>query len=161
MNGYRTPARWRRWLWTTFKVYTGQGAPETLSWFLKTISMFSWGGNKSSVNNGHLIRGSKGDGTLAGLHQSTWARWVKWTILSPPMGRCSTWRVQRSKEVVTSRYLNRELNMTYISLFPKVPNPKKLEQYPPISLWNFIYKIISKVMANRLKPWLPKSILEE
>lgn len=54
-----------------------------------------------------------------------------------------------------------EFNRTLISLIPKVPHPERLDQYQPISLCNFIYKKISKVLANRLKPWLPKLISTE
>ena len=61
----------------------------------------------------------------------------------------------------TYGYLNPELNRTHITLITEVPNPKKLEQFRPIRLCNFAYKIISKVMANRLKPWLPELISEE
>lgn len=50
------------------------------------------------------------------------------------------------------------VNRTHISLIPKVPNPETLDQFRPISLCNVIYKIISKVMANRLKPWFPEII---
>lgn len=53
------------------------------------------------------------------------------------------------------------LNQTTITLIPKVPNPKRLDQYHPISLCNYIYKIISKILANRLKPWLPMLISPE
>lgn len=45
-------------------------------------------------------------------------------------------------------------NRTLISLILKVPHPKRLDQYRPIGLCNFIYKIISEVLANRLKIWL-------
>lgn len=54
-----------------------------------------------------------------------------------------------------------EFNRTLISLIPKVPHLERLDQYQLISLCNFIYKIISKVLANRLKPWLPKLISTE
>ncbi|XP_070667346.1 uncharacterized protein [Malus domestica] len=49
----------------------------------------------------------------------------------------------------------RSLNSTYIVLIPKVPHPESVSQYRPISLCNFSFKILSKVLANRLQPLLP------
>lgn len=57
--------------------------------------------------------------------------------------------------------LNPALNRTQIILIPKNQNPERLEQFRPISLCNFVYKIISKILANRLKPLLPDIIAEE
>lgn len=53
------------------------------------------------------------------------------------------------------------LNRTHIALIPKVKNPESISQFRPISLCNFSYKIISKILANRLKKWLPKIIEPE
>jgi hypothetical protein len=45
----------------------------------------------------------------------------------------------------------RSLNSTFISLIPKVSGASELKDYCPISLVSGIYKIISKVLVNRLR----------
>ena len=53
-----------------------------------------------------------------------------------------------------------KFNETHIILIPKVKNPTKVTQYKPISLSNVISRLASKVIANRLKRFLPKIISE-
>jgi hypothetical protein len=53
------------------------------------------------------------------------------------------------------------LNATMITLIPKENEARTPDQYRPIALCNVVYKIISKVIANRLKPLLPTLISQE
>lgn len=50
-------------------------------------------------------------------------------------------------------------NATYITLIPKVKNPRKVTEFRSISLCNVIYKILAKVMENRLKKFLLRVLL--
>ncbi|KAG7557763.1 Zinc knuckle CX2CX4HX4C [Arabidopsis suecica] len=56
--------------------------------------------------------------------------------------------------------LDPALNHTYICLVPKIESPTQVKDFRPISLCNVAYKIISKVLADRLKPWLHLLISE-
>ena len=67
-----------------------------------------------------------------------------WDIVGPEVVKC----------VLTALNLGimpSGLNETHICLIPKVKSPQKITEYRPISLCNVVYKLISKVLANRLK----------
>lgn len=51
-----------------------------------------------------------------------------------------------------------EVNYTDICLIPKVPKPELFSQFKPISLCNVNYKILTKIIVNRLKPFIPRLV---
>lgn len=61
---------------------------------------------------------------------------------------------------LNSSTLPHPINHTFITLIPKTKNLKHVQEYCPISLCNVLYKIFSKVLANRLKKILPTIITE-
>lgn len=48
--------------------------------------------------------------------------------------------------------INKGVGDSIISLIPKVPNPETINQLRPISFYNTVYKIITKILVNRLRP---------
>jgi len=62
--------------------------------------------------------------------------------------------------VLSSKMSMADINKKYITFVSKTNNPAKITEFRPISLSNVIYKLISKVLANRLKLILPQIITE-
>lgn len=52
-------------------------------------------------------------------------------------------------------------NSTFIALIPKVDSLKSLDDFQPISFCNVIYKVVAKLIVNRMKPILSKAISNE
>ena len=61
---------------------------------------------------------------------------------------------------LNSRSILKFINHTSITLIPKVQNPERVFDCRPTSLCNVIYKIVSKAIANRLKPLLDSIVSE-
>ena len=61
---------------------------------------------------------------------------------------------QYVKHVWVNSSLISSINNTLPMLIPKVDKPEYVSQFCPISLCNVVYKIITKVIVNRIKPML-------
>lgn len=58
------------------------------------------------------------------------------------------------KQIFTSLTMPEYLNRTLITLIPKCSNPESISNYRPISLCNFVYKIVTKLIVARIRPML-------
>ena len=62
------------------------------------------------------------------------------------------------KSIFANQRVPEYLNQTLVTLIPKQLGPEKVSQYRPISLCNTIYKIVSKILVQRIRPLLPNFI---
>jgi hypothetical protein len=65
------------------------------------------------------------------------------------------------KEWLERGFFPSSLNETNICLIPKCENPLSMKDLRPISLCNVLYKMVSKMLANRMKSCLEKCVSEE
>ncbi|PKI67924.1 hypothetical protein CRG98_011520 [Punica granatum] len=63
-----------------------------------------------------------------------------------------------TKSFFTSGFILKEWNNTFICLIPKRQGASNFKDFRPISLCNVCYKVISKIIADRLKPLLDRII---
>lgn len=70
-----------------------------------------------------------------------------WSVIKPELMEAFTWFWENG-------YISRGLNATLVSLVPKIADPLSMKDYRPISLVGAYYKIIAKVLAERLKKLL-------
>ena len=67
-----------------------------------------------------------------------------WDVVSHNVTKCVL-------DILNSGLMPCSLNETYICLIPKMDSPQKISKFRLISLCNVIYKIVAKVLANKLK----------
>jgi hypothetical protein len=60
-----------------------------------------------------------------------------------------------------SGHIHDPINVTFITLIPKYNHPTSFDEFRPISLCNLLYKIVSKVIAIRVKEVLLRTIFNE
>ena len=61
----------------------------------------------------------------------------------------------------TSSHITPSINSTFLALIPKKDKPVTFMDFRHISLCNLVYKLISKVIDVRLKPFLDSHISKE
>jgi hypothetical protein len=84
-----------------------------------------------------------------GLHAIFYKRY--WSLLGEEL-------IDEVLSAINLEIVPDDWNNTTVILIPKVENPEMVTHYRPISLCNIIYKVISKVLAERLKTILPEII---
>lgn len=57
-------------------------------------------------------------------------------------------------------FLPKGVNSTILALVPKKKDSLEMKDYRPIACCNVLYKVVSKILANRLKVILPSIITE-
>lgn len=95
-------------------------------------------------NAAFSLGGSKApgpDGFSGAFYQKTWSE-------------VSDAVCQMVKEFFAGSSSLAPINETNLILILKVHRPEHVSQFRPLGLCNFSYKIISKIIANRLKPLL-------
>ena len=69
--------------------------------------------------------------------------------------------VEVVEETHSNRSIGEVLNSTFLTLIPKKDRLKSCLDYRPISLCNLLYKLITKIIAERIKPILGQYISAE
>ncbi|CAN1818577.1 Transposon TX1 uncharacterized 149 kDa protein [Linum perenne] len=88
------------------------------------------------------------DGFNPGFYQKMWD-----TIGAEVVAACKRWLAAGALPI--------SIQQTTIVLLPKIANPTNMKELRPISLCNVLYRLIAKVLANRLRKVMPGIIGEE
>jgi hypothetical protein len=102
------------------------------------LKTYNLGEVELALSQMHPLKSPGPDGFAACFYQKSWAT-VKTEVCVAVLDFLNN-----------GNFVN-ELNATHIALIPKKKNSSELTDYRPISLCNVLYKLIAKVIANRLK----------
>ena len=86
---------------------------------------------------------------LDGLHAGFFQRF--WLIVGKSV-------IEEVQKIFIESRVPEYLNNTHIALIPKIQGLETLGNYRPISLYNTRYKIVTKIIVVRLRPYLDKLI---
>lgn len=109
---------------------------------------FSIGEIGEAINQMHPLKAPGSDGIPALFYQKYW-HIVGEEIQSMVLG------------ILNEDKSPASINKTFIALIPKCKNPNSPKHFRLISLCNVVMKIVTKVVANRIKKVLPEVIDEE
>ena len=62
--------------------------------------------------------------------------------------------MEEIKKIFSERRVPEYLNKTHIALIPRIQGPETLGNYRPISLCNSVYKVVTKIIVARLRPFM-------
>eukprot|EP00253_Pinus_taeda_P019656 PITA_19656 len=74
-----------------------------------------------------------------------------WHLIKADLLKMISWFMKKAK-------IGGGTNSSYLALIPKDTNPESFARFMPISLCNDSYKILAKLLANRIKPLLKRLI---
>ncbi|XP_074306449.1 uncharacterized protein LOC141641696 [Silene latifolia] len=100
-----------------------------------------------ALNQMNPLKAPRPDG-MNGLFFQTY-----WHIVGPSV-------VRQVLRILNGAPMPGNMNLTHTVLIPKMKAPDKMVDFRPISLCNVLYKIVSKVLANRLKLFLGDIVSE-
>lgn len=113
----------------------------------RLVEEFSFAEFTNAIKEMHPDKASGPDGLNPAFFQSFWA------IMGQEV-------FKYCKMLLSTKSFPGELNCTNVVLIPKKDNASCLRDLRPIALCNVLYKILVKVLANRLKVILPCLISE-
>ena len=122
--------------------------------FLKHTIFFKKRSKCSNVQGSHIRRGSGGHMEPTS-GQSPRARWFHNSILQISLVYHQKGFLKNGEECFQKKKIEDNTKSSYLALIPKEANPSTFNRFRLISFCNSSYKIIKKIIANRIKEVLP------